>query len=175
MEDKYGFIEVGTKLANSINVGQDHRKEYVNAKKEYFRAIITLSDAIDELQELDYSLVSKYVANVGYNMQKLITVLASQAPTDGETFDPFTNTGEQLTTGMDSWQKDINVNTEGYITSLNIDTEQFTMYGLDCFANSLLNTDTTDVVLAMYLSLVNYLTKHEVTTIEQINKQIIEL
>lgn len=172
--DNYGFLSIGQKLQSEITLGEDNRKEYVVAKKEYVRAIIMLSDRLDTLTDIDYSLLETGIARVGYTMQRFITTLASQAPSD-ETFNPYTNTAEQLTTGMEEWSKDIEVNTKGYMESLKIDQEQVTMYGLDCFVNSLFNIDTPDVILSVYLSLVNYLTKFEITNIEQINKSIIEL
>ncbi len=174
MEDEYGFMKIGQKIGERLSLGNDHRKEYVSAKKEHYRAIVNLSDRIETLTDIDYSLLEEKLAAVGYTMQSLITVLSSQAPSEGE-FNPFNNAAEQLTTGMTEWSKNIDINTEAYMTSLNIPNDKITMYGVDCFVNSLLNTANPDIILSVYLSLVNYLTKFEVTNITQINKSIIEL
>lgn len=177
--DKFGFLSVAKVLEVEGVVIDDKRKSFVIAKKNYFKAIIALSDKIDSLpenSEVDIETFISELAMCSYTMQGLITVLSSQVPDEeGVTIEPYTHTAKQLNEGMDTWIKDINTNLMAVMTSLEIDDTQVTMHGVEVFVNTLMNVDTPDVVLGTYFNLVKYLELFELTTVKDINAKIIEI
>ena len=179
--DKYGYLAIAKVMEENEEITSDKRRDYVSAKKEYYRTILMLSDKVDRLtlepnielaiSDLD---IKNELATVTYSMLHLISVLASQAPVEEhETFNPFINTAEQFNSGVDDWSKDINVNLEAAMTSLKVQPDYLTYFGVECFVSALMNVDNPDVVIATYFNLMKYLEKFNYTTVNEINSIVV--